>query len=127
VQEDSIDDVDDIVFPKGVDYREQLMKYEDKDPGSLTILNQGNEGTLHLCEDDWKRISLIKSHPPTLDQGKNTQNDKGIVDLKVRIEYFQIGSLVLMWDKRKGKPNMHKEFDSLWHDPYKIEKKYRVG
>jgi hypothetical protein len=28
-----------------------------------------------------------------------------------------------MWDKRKGKPCMHKKFDSLWHGPYNIEKK----
>jgi hypothetical protein len=46
------------------------MKYEDKDLGSLTILNQGNEANLHLCEDGWKNIALIKSHPPTLDQEK---------------------------------------------------------
>jgi hypothetical protein len=40
-------------------------------------LNQGNEGTLPLCEDDQKNVALIKSHPPTLDKGENTQDDKG--------------------------------------------------
>jgi hypothetical protein len=65
VQEDSVDDVDDIVLPKGEDYKEQLMKYEDKDPGSLTILNQGNEGTLHLCEDD-RNKSLWMTYAPCL-------------------------------------------------------------
>jgi hypothetical protein len=29
-----------------------------------------------------------------------------------------------MWDKRKGKPNMNKEFDDLWQGPYKVRKKY---
>jgi hypothetical protein len=77
------------------------MKYEDKDPGSLTILNQGNKGNLHLCEDDRKNISLIKSHPPTLDQGEDTQEDKRMVDLKVRKEYFQQGRLVLMWTRER--------------------------
>jgi hypothetical protein len=52
VQEYNIDDVDDIVFPKREDFREQLMKYEDKDPRSITILKQGNEGSLGLCKDD---------------------------------------------------------------------------
>jgi hypothetical protein len=103
VQEDSIDDVDDMVLPKREDYKEQLMKYEDKDPGSLTILNQGNEGTLHLCEDDWKNIALIKSHPPTLDQGKDTQEDKGMVDLKVRKERFSTRKTSTYVGQEKGK------------------------
>jgi hypothetical protein len=97
------DDINDIIFPKGKDYREQLMKYEDKDPGSIMILNQGNEGALYLCEDDQKSIALIKSHPPPLFQLRNTQDGKGMVDLKARTEYFQRGRLVLMWDKRKRK------------------------
>jgi len=67
VQEDIIDDVDNIVLPKREDYREQLMKYEGKYPGSFTILSQGNEGTLLLCEDDHKSIALIKSHTLALD------------------------------------------------------------
>jgi hypothetical protein len=67
-QEDSINDIDDMVFHKKEDYREQLMKYEDKDPGSITILNQGNKGNLHFCEDNQKKIALNKPHPPTLKQ-----------------------------------------------------------
>jgi hypothetical protein len=34
---------------------------------------------------------------------------------------------VFMWDKRKGKKNMCKEFNCLWYGPYKIENKSRVG
>jgi hypothetical protein len=82
------------------------MNYEDKDSSSITILNQCNEETLNLCQDDWKKIALIKSHPPSFDQGKNTQGYKVIVDLELRMRNFQTRSLVLMWDKRKGKPNM---------------------
>jgi hypothetical protein len=114
-------------LPKGEDYIEQLMNYQDKYLWSFTILSQGNEATLHLCEYDWKRIALIKPHPLVLDQGNNTQDDKGIVDLKVRTKIFQVGSLVLMWYKTKGTPNTHKEFDILWHGPYKIEKKSGIG
>jgi hypothetical protein len=62
-QEDSIDDM---VSPKREDYKEQLMRYEGKDLGSLTILNQGNEGTLLFCNGDQKIIALIKSYPPAL-------------------------------------------------------------
>jgi hypothetical protein len=128
VHEDNIDDVDGMILPKKKDYREQLMKYEDRDPGSITILNiQSNEGALHLCEDVWKSIAMIKSHLPTLYQEKKTQDGKGMIDLEPRVEYFQRGTLVLMWDKRRGKPNMCKEFDSLWHGPYKIEKKYGIN
>jgi hypothetical protein len=32
-----------------------------------------------------------------------------------------------MRDKRKAKPNMHKDFDFLWYDLYKIEKKFGVS
>jgi len=27
-------------------------------------------------------------------------------------------------DKRKGRPNVNKEFDDLWKGPYKVRKKY---
>jgi hypothetical protein len=50
-----------------------------------------------------------------------------MVDPKIRKEYFQQGRLILMWDKRKDKPTMHKEFDCLWYGPYNIEKKTKVG
>jgi hypothetical protein len=68
------------------------MRYENKYPRSITILNQGNEGALHLCDDDQKRIALIKSHPLDLDQGRNSQDYKGMVDFKVRTKYIQIGN-----------------------------------
>jgi hypothetical protein len=112
-----------VIWPKGKDYQEQLDKYKDKYLGSITILKPGNERKLHLSEDDQKNIALMRSHPPTLEQRKDTQEGEGMVDSKVREEDFQQGRLVLMWDKKKGKPNMRKEFDCLWQGPYKIEKK----
>jgi hypothetical protein len=78
-----------------------------------TILNQGIEEKLHLHENDRMNIAFIKSHLPTLDQKNNTQEDKIMFESKVREEHFQQGILLLMWDKKKGKPNMHKEFDCL--------------
>jgi hypothetical protein len=119
-QEDSNGDV---IWPKREDCQEKFDKYKDNEMGSITILNHGNEEKLHLHEDDRKNITLIKSHPPTLDQKKDTEERKGTIDSKIREEDFQQGRLVLMWDTKKGKPNMHKEFDCLWQGPYKIEKK----
>jgi hypothetical protein len=52
-----------------------------------------------------------------LEQGIDTQEGKEVIDSKVREEYFQLGKMVLMWDKRKAKPNMHKDFDHLWTRP----------
>jgi hypothetical protein len=51
------------------------MTYEDKEIGSLTILNRGNEGNLHLNEDNQKNIALVKSHPPTSHEGKYAQKE----------------------------------------------------
>jgi hypothetical protein len=53
----------------------------------------------------------------------DTQEGKEVIDYEVREEDFQQVKMVFMWDKRNGKPNMHKEFDCLWQGPYKIEKK----
>jgi hypothetical protein len=39
---------------------------------------------------------------------------------------FQEGDFVLMWDKRREKPRMHKKFDSLWLGPYQIKEISRV-
>jgi hypothetical protein len=39
---------------------------------------------------------------------------------KQRKETSLKGDLVLLWDKRKEKPGMHKKLDSLWTGPYKI-------
>jgi hypothetical protein len=83
-----------------------LDKYKDKYLDSITVLKLSNQKKLHLYEDDQKNISLIKSHPPTLEQGKDTQDGEEVVDSKVREGYLQLGRLVSMWDKRKGKPNL---------------------
>jgi hypothetical protein len=45
--------------------------------------------------------------------------------IKERQRDFKEGDFVLMWDKRREKPGMHKKFDSLWLGPYQI--KERIG
>jgi hypothetical protein len=52
---------------------------------------------------------------------KNQEKVKGTFDRKARQRDFKKGDQVLMWDKRREKPGMHKKFDSLWLGPYKIE------
>jgi hypothetical protein len=114
------DDIIDVIRPKYKDNQEQLDKYKDKDLGSIAILKPTNEKKLHLPGDDQKKIALIKSHPPSLEQRKETHDGEEEVYSKVSKEYFQLGRLVYMWDKRKGKPNV-REFSFLWKGPYKVE------
>jgi hypothetical protein len=58
---------------------------------------------------------------------KNKDKIKGTFDHKERQRNFKDGDLVLMWDKRKEKPRMHKKFDSIWLGPYQIEKKSGIN
>jgi transposase InsO family protein len=52
---------------------------------------------------------------------KNQEKVKNTFDHKAKGKSFAQGDLVLLWDKRKEKPGMHKKFDSLWGGPYKIK------
>ena len=49
--------------------------------------------------------------------GKNQEKIKNTFDHKAKGKIFTEGDLVLLWDKRKEKPGMHKKFDSLWGGP----------
>jgi hypothetical protein len=51
---------------------------------------------------------------------RNQEKIKSTFDHKDKERSFAKGDLVLLWDKRKEKPGMHKKFDSLWTGPYKI-------
>jgi hypothetical protein len=51
---------------------------------------------------------------------RNQEKIKNTFDHKAKERNFTKGDLVLMWDKRREKPGMHKKFDSLWGGPYKI-------
>ena len=45
---------------------------------------------------------------------------KRTFDKSARSRPFQIGDMVLLWDKRREKPRKHRKFDSLWLGPYII-------
>jgi len=49
---------------------------------------------------------------------KNQDKIKGTFDHKATQKNFEDDDFVLMWDKGKEKPGMHKKFDSLWLGPH---------
>ena len=42
---------------------------------------------------------------------------KGIFDRKTKIEYFQVGDMVLKWDAVHEDKGKHGKLDHLWKDP----------
>jgi len=44
---------------------------------------------------------------------RNQENIKNTFDHKTKERYFIEGDLVLLWDKRREKPGMHKKLDGL--------------
>jgi hypothetical protein len=57
---------------------------------------------------------------------KNQDKVKGTFECKEKPRGFKHIYLVLMWDKRRDKPRMYQNFESLWLGPYKTEEKSRL-
>jgi hypothetical protein len=51
---------------------------------------------------------------------RKQENIKNTFYHKTKERDFTEGDLVLLWDKRREKPDMHKKLDGLWTGPYKI-------
>jgi hypothetical protein len=73
----------------------------------------------------WGRIDqlveLDESRRVALSQMEKCQEKvKNTFDHKEKERDFKEGDLVLLWDKRRQKPGMHKKLDRLWIGPYKI-------
>jgi hypothetical protein len=49
---------------------------------------------------------------------KSQEKFKNTFDHKARERDFKEGELVLLWDKRREKPGMHKKLDGLCVIPY---------
>lgn len=49
---------------------------------------------------------------------------KKLLNKKTKPRDFQVGDLVLLWDKRREPKGMHENFDSLWRGPFKIQQLY---
>lgn len=45
---------------------------------------------------------------------------KELFDREARERSFQVGDLVLLWDKRREPKGLHGKFDSLWRGPFQI-------
>ena len=72
-----------------------------------------------------QRIHQIKeldeSRKVALDQSlRHQESMKGTFDKSARPRSFQIEDTVLLWDKRKKKPEKHGKFDSLWKGSFII-------
>jgi hypothetical protein len=63
--------------------------------------------------DESKRVALSQMM-------KNQEKFKNTFDHKAKERGFMEGDLVLLWDKRREKPDMHKKLDGLWTGPYKV-------
>ena len=63
--------------------------------------------------DESRRVSLSQ-------MARNQEEVKNTFDHKAKERDFTKGELVLLWDKRREKPGMHKKLDGLWIGPYNI-------
>jgi hypothetical protein len=99
MQEDSID----TLLPWTDQYKYELLKYHGKEPGSIQILKKEDEKKKEIIE------YKVHTEPP---YDENTP----CID-------FDEGSIVLMWDKRKGNPIYKQKDTNSWLGPYIIKKK----
>lgn len=66
-------------------------------------------------------IELDENRRKTFDHNlKNQDKVKKAFDKSSRQRDFQVGDTVLLWDKRREKPEKHEKFDSLWTGPYLV-------
>jgi hypothetical protein len=100
MHEDSID----TLLPWTYQYKEKLAKYHGKETGSIQILKKEDEKHEEIVKD------TVHTEPPS---DENTP----CID-------FDEGSLMLMWDKRKGKSRYEQKDKNSWFGPYIIKKKY---
>jgi hypothetical protein len=66
-------------------------------------------------------VELEESMKVSLSQMvKGQEKVKNTFDHKEKERDFKEWDLVLLWDKRREKPGMHKKLDGLWIGPYNI-------
>jgi len=104
-QEDCVD----TLLRKIDEYKEKLEISQGKDLGSIKILKK-DEDREQAIKD------MVKDGPPSQPYIQN-----------IPYVNFNEGILVLMWDKRQGKPKYNKKSEVLWLGPYIINKKSKKG
>ena len=100
MQKDSID----TLLPWIDQYKDKLAKYHGKETGSIQILKK----------EDKKHEKIVNE----------TVHTKPPYDENTPCIEFGEGNLVLMWDKRKGKPRYEQKDNNSWFGPYIIKKKF---
>jgi hypothetical protein len=99
MQEDSIN----MILPWTDQYKDKLEKYHGKEPTSSQILKKEDEKYKEVIKD------IVHTEPP---YDENTPST-----------IFNEGTLVLMWDKRRGKPIYEQKEKNSWLGPYIIKMK----
>ena len=83
----------------------------------MLAMNQRINLLLKLEEERSKTKQIFSKHQSTVkkwfDTHKSTERE------------FEIGDLVLKWDKINEKEGKHTKFQSLWLGPYQIAEKFR--
>jgi len=92
------------------EYKENLAKFQGKEPGSIHILKKEDKENKE-CEKAIK--DPINTKPPSYPY---------IEDIPY-INYNE-GSLAFTWDKRKGKPKYDQKDNNSWLGSYIVKKKY---
>jgi hypothetical protein len=93
----------DTLLPWTNQYKEKLAKYHGKEPWSIQILKKEDEKHEEMVKD------IVHIEPP---------HDNNMPCIS-----FNEGILVLMWDKRKGKPIYDQKDNNSWLGPYITKKK----
>jgi hypothetical protein len=95
----------DMLLPRTDEYKENLAKFQGKEPGSMQILKK----------EDKEREEAIK-------RAVNAEPPYPYIENIPYINYSE-GSLAFMWDKKKGKPRYDQKDDNSCLGPYIVKKK----
>jgi hypothetical protein len=101
IHEDSIE----MFLPWTDEYKEKLAKYHGKESGSIHILKKEDE------EREKTIKGMFNTEPPSYPYIES-----------IPCINFNEGSLVLMWDKRKGKPTYDQRDGNSWFGPYMLRR-----
>jgi hypothetical protein len=99
-----------VLFPRMNKYDKGLVGYYDKDVDEVKIL-QNDEQTQHTNKQQIIKIIQEVSPPPDL-----------YIEDYPHIEYGE-GSLVLLWDKKRGQPIYDPKDEILWVGPFIVKNK----
>jgi hypothetical protein len=99
-----------VLFPKNDKYKEALAQHQDKEVGDVKLLKRGESIKQEEGEQVFKNtMDVIPPYEPF--------NEDILYP-----EYLE-GSLVLVWDKRRGLPSFDPKDEVLWAGPCVVKEK----